>query len=187
MKIKNLFRAITWKSIRKWILYILISILVLFLLFNILEYTGVCINKIPVINKILFLKRLKFDPAFSISSILEIVALCFVGWEIRSTRKNLFIDNDLKTADRLSSLIADITSRLGDRRVKIKKNEIRDEECRQKINNVLTLLSESKQDEKNLITCLNRYMEEESIYIPDWINQIRKYGDKVITNYKKIK
>jgi hypothetical protein len=164
---KNRWQKIKSIFIRKYVKYTTVTIAIVILILLIIK------------------KGLKFDPNFSISSFLEIMALVFMAWEIRSTRKNLFIKNDLKAADFLSSLIAQITHSLGDPNLHVMNGNINDEKCRKLFNDILMHLNEEKRDEKELIDCLNRYKTEQIIIIPDWIEDIIKYGNKIITNYKK--
>jgi hypothetical protein len=185
-KIKKAWEFI-WKY--KWIIIIVIifvpSILFTVLKHIVFEYSGFCLDTIPWINKIDLL-RMKFDNGFPFSSILEIIALVFVGREIKSVRQNLIIKNNFKTADSLSSFIGDTIYRLSNENVLVNKGKISDETCRQNISKILMLLSETKPDEQNLINCLNRYKTEDIHSIPEWITEIGNYGRKVIINYKTL-
>lgn len=180
MDTENIFRKTktNWKSVWKFMKYILVIIILPQIVVPILKHIGVDV----FIGKINLLK-LCFDPEFSLSSLLEIVALAFVGIEIRSTRKNIFIQNNLDTAKLLSSLIDDITYRLDDHQVMMLRNKA-DETVRQKANKIITLLDSNKPDEKKLIDCLSKY-EKEPVFISKWIKDIRQYGKEVIANYKK--
>jgi hypothetical protein len=196
MNMRNIYRRIIviLKFIWKCILYILsissIAIFILLslpLLFSFFEYIGISFNEILCIDKIPFRKRLTFSSEFSITSIVEIIALCAVAWQIKATRRNLFIDNDLKIANSLSVYISEIISSLENTDVLIEKGKISDTTCRKLIIEVLVQLDEKKQDEKKLIDCLNRYKTEDILYIYNWTEDIKTYGNIVITNHKKIK
>jgi hypothetical protein len=177
------------KIVLKYIRYIIIGCIILIssliILSFIPEFYKVCLDYIPGIKDISFLKEsTSFKADFSISSILEIAALAFVAWQISSARKNLFIENDLKTGGLLSLYLPEIIFRLENPNISVSGN-ISDEECRKFMHKAAMLLNKEKPEEKELIDCLNRYKTDNLINIPKWIEDINTCGKKVIDKYKK--
>jgi hypothetical protein len=150
----------------------------------VLDHYGFCRKNIPLINRIPS-ELLKFERTFSLSSILEIAGLCFVAWQIRATRKNIFIEKKLETANDISGHISEIINILMKNNVVVSRGFISNDRCIASMVELIMLLDREKPDEQDLINCLNHYAMDDIPDINAWIKDIEECGNKVITNYKK--